>query len=87
VSKLLKNSQQTHNVPARYDPLCPQCWDADSVNQTQLHFTLQSASHWRRVYDDFNYEEFYNFIVDYFEADMSPNARKEAKGLLGWWNE
>jgi len=25
VSKLLKNSQQTHNVPARYDPLCPQC--------------------------------------------------------------
>jgi len=24
VSKLLKNSQQTHNVPARYDPLCPQ---------------------------------------------------------------
>jgi len=24
VSKLLKNSQQTHNVPTRYDPLCPQ---------------------------------------------------------------
>jgi len=25
VSKLFKNSQQTHNVPARYTPLCPQC--------------------------------------------------------------
>jgi len=25
VSKLLKNSQQTHNLPARYDPLYPQC--------------------------------------------------------------
>ena len=24
VSKLFKNSQQTHNVPARYTPLCPQ---------------------------------------------------------------
>ena len=24
VSKLFKNSQQTHNVPARYAPLCPQ---------------------------------------------------------------
>ena len=28
MSKLLKNSQQTHNVPARYDPLCPQCEEA-----------------------------------------------------------
>ena len=26
MSKLLKNSQQTYNVPARYDPLCPQ-WE------------------------------------------------------------
>ena len=25
MSKLLKNSQQTLNLPARYDPLCPQC--------------------------------------------------------------
>ena len=25
MSKLLKNSQQTHNVSARYDSLCPQC--------------------------------------------------------------
>ena len=25
MSKLLKNSQKTLNLPARYDPLCPQC--------------------------------------------------------------
>jgi len=59
----------------------------DSADQSQLHFALQSASHWRRIYDDFNYEEFYNFIVDYFEADMSLNARKETKALLDWWNK
>jgi hypothetical protein len=39
------------------------------------------------VYDDFNYEEFYNFIVDYFEADTSVYARNETKMLLDWWNE
>ena len=39
MSKLLKNSQQTHNVPARYDPLCPQCdrmWRAGSVQGGRL---------------------------------------------------
>ena len=60
---------------------------ADDADRTQLHFALQSASHWRRVYDDFNYEEFYNFIVDYFEADMSPVTKNEGKVLLDWWNE
>jgi hypothetical protein len=53
----------------------------------QLHFALQSASHWRRIYDDFNYEELYNLVVDYFEATASPNVRKETKALLDWWNE
>jgi len=53
----------------------------------QLHFALQTAGQWCRIYDDFNYEEFYNFIVDYFEADSSPEARKAARELLDWWNE
>lgn len=54
---------------------------------TQLHFALQTASQWCPVYDDFDYEEFYNFIVDYFEADTSPAARNAARELLNWWNE
>lgn len=53
----------------------------------QLHFALQNARKWRPVYDDFNYEEFYNFIVDYFEADPSPEGRKAARELLDWWNQ
>jgi len=37
VSKLLKKSQQTHNLPARYDPLCPQC---KSVTDAICHYML-----------------------------------------------
>jgi hypothetical protein len=31
-----------------------------------------------RIYGDFNYEEFYNFVIYYFEADASPGARNAA---------
>ncbi|KAF9644382.1 hypothetical protein BDM02DRAFT_3103012, partial [Thelephora ganbajun] len=55
--------------------------------QVSLHFALQTASKWCNFYDDFSYKEFYDFIVDYFEADSSPEAKKAAGELLDWWNE
>jgi len=53
----------------------------------QLHFALQTAGQWCRIYDDLNYKKFYNFIVDYIEADSSPEVRKAARELIDWWNE
>ena len=55
VSKLFKNSQKTHNLPARYDPLCLQCvqWSNPyhymafkSGGQGSRTFTLLSQPHW-----------------------------------------
>jgi len=48
----------------------------------QLHFALQNASLWCEVYDNFNYKDFYWFIIDYLGAGST-----NAKDLLDWWNE
>lgn len=38
-------------------------------------------------YNGFSYEEFYEFIVDFFEADTSPEAQEASANLLDWWNK
>ena len=38
-------------------------------------------------YNGFNYEEFWEFIVDYFEADETPQGQEVSTKLLEWWNE
>ena len=38
-------------------------------------------------YNGFSYEEFYEFIVDFFEADATPAVQKASAKLLEWWNE
>ena len=52
----------------------------------QLHFNLTDATHWASYYNGFNYEEFYKFIVDFFEADTTPEAQEASMKLLEWWN-
>lgn len=37
-------------------------------------------------YNGFNYEEFHEFIVDFFEADQSIEGIAAAAELLNWWN-
>ena len=53
----------------------------------QLHFNLTDATHWMSHYNGFSYEEFYEFIVDFFEADPTPEAQEASAGLLEWWNK
>jgi hypothetical protein len=37
--------------------------------------------------DDFDQEEFYHNIVDYFELCPSRESAKEVENLLLWWNQ
>ncbi|KIM84518.1 hypothetical protein PILCRDRAFT_385422 [Piloderma croceum F 1598] len=52
----------------------------------QLRFALSSANAWRVVDIDFNHEEFYTVIVDYFEITPGPVAAADVANLLAWWN-
>ena len=52
----------------------------------QLHFSLNDATQWTTPYNCFDYEEFYEFIVDFFEADQTPEGKAASRELLNWWN-
>jgi len=38
-------------------------------------------------YNGFDYEEFYEFIVDFFEAETTPEEQEASAKLLKWWNK
>ena len=52
----------------------------------QLHLALTDATFWTGQYNGFNYEEFWEFVVDFFEADGSAEAQDASNKLLDWWN-
>jgi hypothetical protein len=51
----------------------------------QLRFALSSSGSWTECESDFNYSEFYNAIVDYFEVVPGPVAQARIGELLTWW--
>ena len=53
---------------------------------SKLHFALNDATQWMSDYNGFNYEEFYEFVVDFFEEDQTPEGKAAASELLTWWN-
>ena len=66
-----------------YHPLRHSSW---LTNFPKLHFSLCDATHWMSHYNGFNYEEFYEFVVDFFEADQTPEGKAASKELYEWWN-
>ncbi|KAG0695753.1 hypothetical protein DFH29DRAFT_1005161 [Suillus ampliporus] len=52
----------------------------------QLRFALSSTGSWRTTDDTFDYQEFYDNIVNYFELTTTPDAIKAVNDLLLWWN-
>ena len=62
------------------------CWISLTHALVKLHFALCDASHWVSHYNGFNYEEFYEFIIDFFEADQTPEGKAVARELCDWWN-
>jgi len=68
---------------------CPLgCCSSPSIayTLTKLHFSLCDATHWMSHYNGFNYEEFYEFIIDFFEADQTPEGKTASVELRSWWN-
>ena len=53
----------------------------------KLHFSLNDATHWMSDYNGFNYEEFYEFIIDFFEEDQTPEGKAATNELFNWWNQ
>ena len=53
----------------------------------QLHFNLTDATHWTSHYNGFSYDEFYEFIIDFFEADTTAEGQGASAKLLEWWNK
>ena len=51
----------------------------------QVRFALSSISSWRTVDGDFDYEAFWNNIVDFFEDVPGPVAQRRVDKLLEWW--
>jgi hypothetical protein len=52
----------------------------------QYRVALSDASHWDDQDGAFDYREFYNNVVEYFEFPPGPVARQEVTRLLDWWN-
>ena len=53
---------------------------------TKLHFSLTDATHWMSDYNGFSYEEFYEFIIDFLEADQTLEGKAATAELYNWWN-
>ncbi|KAG2363644.1 hypothetical protein BDR07DRAFT_1281868, partial [Suillus spraguei] len=51
----------------------------------QVRFTLSSVSSWCTVDGDFDYEVFWNNIVDFFEDVPGPVTRCKVDKLFEWW--
>ncbi|KAF9780716.1 hypothetical protein BJ322DRAFT_1011640, partial [Thelephora terrestris] len=60
---------------------------AIAYTAVQLHFSLNDATHWMSDYNGFNYEEFYEFIIDFFEEDQTPEGKAATSELYNWWNQ
>ncbi|KAJ6540229.1 hypothetical protein B0H10DRAFT_1855923 [Mycena sp. CBHHK59/15] len=52
----------------------------------QYRVALSDAHHWDENDGAFDYIQFYNNVVDYFEFPPGPIAKQEVARLLDWWN-
>ncbi|KIK51560.1 hypothetical protein GYMLUDRAFT_181297, partial [Collybiopsis luxurians FD-317 M1] len=51
-----------------------------------LHFALTNTSQWAAISDSYNYQDLWNYIVDFFEVPVDMDQEDNAKALLKWWN-
>ncbi|KAG1807379.1 hypothetical protein EV424DRAFT_1329609, partial [Suillus variegatus] len=51
----------------------------------QVRFALSSVTSWRSVDGDFDYVQFWQTIVDFFERPPGREAQRRVDRLLEWW--
>ncbi|KAG2744719.1 hypothetical protein P692DRAFT_20743198 [Suillus brevipes Sb2] len=51
----------------------------------QVRFALSNVSSWRTIDGDFDYEAFWNNVVDFFENVPGPVTKRRVEKLLEWW--
>ncbi|KAG0698048.1 hypothetical protein DFH29DRAFT_984041 [Suillus ampliporus] len=56
------------------------------MTRSTLRFALSNINSWRSVDGDFDYYDFYNNIVDFFEVVPGTDAQAPINELLKWWN-
>ncbi|KAG1807128.1 uncharacterized protein BJ212DRAFT_1218562, partial [Suillus subaureus] len=62
------------------------CFHAQNLTFVwQVHFTLSSVSSWHTVDSNFDYEMFWNNIMDFFKDAPGPVTRCKVDQLLEWW--
>ncbi|KAG6379970.1 hypothetical protein JVT61DRAFT_10540 [Boletus reticuloceps] len=59
---------------------------AIAYTAVQLRFALSSLTCWRIMDGDFNAQQLYQHIIDYFEAPPGAAAKVRVRGLLLWWD-
>ncbi|KAJ6607288.1 hypothetical protein B0H10DRAFT_1766302, partial [Mycena sp. CBHHK59/15] len=52
----------------------------------QYHVSISDTHHWDENNSAFDYVQFYDNIVDYFESPPGPITKLEVAQLLDWWN-
>ncbi|KAG1763644.1 hypothetical protein EV702DRAFT_1051745 [Suillus placidus] len=53
--------------------------------ERQVHFALSNVTSWRTVDGNFDYEAFWNNVVDFFENVPGPVTKRRIDKLLEWW--
>ncbi|KAG1736834.1 hypothetical protein EDD22DRAFT_973547 [Suillus occidentalis] len=51
----------------------------------QVRFALSSVTSWRSVDGDFDYVQFWQTIVDFFEKGHGRETQHRVNKLLDWW--
>ena len=63
------------------------CCSSSLTHSSKLHFALCDTTHWMSHYNGFNYEEFYEFVIDFFKANQTPEGIAASRELYNWWNK
>ncbi|KAJ6532797.1 hypothetical protein B0H10DRAFT_2247466 [Mycena sp. CBHHK59/15] len=70
----------------RYHRPHPCHWALNCLRRLQYRVALSDQHHWEENDGSFDYVEFYNNIVDYFEFPPGPITKLDFEQLLDWWN-
>ncbi|KAI9573051.1 hypothetical protein HD554DRAFT_2013750, partial [Boletus coccyginus] len=71
---------ETHNIHRRTRS------SANKTTRSYLRFALSGLTCWHLIDGDFNTNEFYQNIINYFEAPPGPVAKSRVQELLLWWD-